>query len=872
MAGPVDPEMLKDSTKTKGNTRSGSGSGSMPTKKITRVAVPRSGAEKVTAPAAKPQGRVTKQEKKGGMSVKTALAKATERWEQLADARKKLETEPAAKKTGGRFELSSTPIESLKSAKERRYRECLKEIETACAEQGISLSLKGLPGPSEIRIAIAGKQQATRASPAKHSSAVSAPKSAMAPSKNTSAGRQRGSTESSTAGRRNLNRTKESSFATKMTTGKVREKQIATAEKKSDQLAADRVLQNRLAEELVMIENMTVQQTGPCKTVREALDRVATGWSIYQQACQARDKSQGVLSANLLRTPMLRKAPKTPHGDFMDLTARKLISYHKVINEVEALCVTHGSSLQFRNEVSKAPRPKHIQMRLEKEAAVWEERERRQRFASRSAMLTTSSKVVAAAPARYGASESTTSKKRKNESIGDETSSAKRSKLSASAEDVLGEAERAVVMSSVHGKRKAEEDADSDSGRVKVQKTESARTELAKKKLKSAVRETKKASGTSRVQTTKRKNNRPVVHDPVAKQAKQDGKPPRGLHNHDQGCFCIGVLQVLDAAVNGRDLDTILGSLGDTEKYGAADDLVKRLKQGAKLKNLRHNDPEAKLRAGVKASTVDDAKQVRDHLHDVLNKLRDDGTPGAISSFLLQMAFAYGAAGTEAGSLSEREVLSGKTQEDCVEFYQKLQDVLCEGFDEMAEAWGSLFQVSTTTNDVCVNGCAQDTIPESVTSSDHDITVASSKDPSQDLQTLFDDSLKSVSEQTCTKCDKGQPLMKEKALTETNENLVVRVGRVGYDSATGHASKSTTKVVLPLAEGIRVGTQQYDIVATIMHNGKSGERGHYTVFRKVGQEWYFVNDDEVMCVEEKSVGDDTSAGHSAMLLLKRRQS
>ncbi|KAK1083822.1 Ubiquitin carboxyl-terminal hydrolase 38, partial [Friedmanniomyces endolithicus] len=71
-----------------------------------------------------------------------------------------------------------------------------------------------------------------------------------------------------------------------------------------------------------------------------------------------------------------------------------------------------------------------------------------------------------------------------------------------------------------------------------------------------------------------------------------------------------------------------------------------------------------------------------------------------------------------------------------------------------------------------------------------------------------------------------------------------------------------------------VAEQQYDIVAAVMHCGETIDSGHYTVFRKQGEEWYLLDDKTATQVMPETVKDDSEhgTGHSVMLLLKRRQS
>ncbi|KAK5700592.1 ATP-dependent DNA helicase srs2 [Elasticomyces elasticus] len=679
MASPVDSGMLKDSTKTKGNMpRSGSGSGSMPTKKITRVAVPRGGAEKVTAPAARLQARVTKQEKKGGMSVKTALAKATERWEQLADARKKFETEPAAKKTGGRFELSSTPMESLKSAKERRYRECLKEIETACAEQGISLSLKGLPGPSEIRIAIAGKQQGTRPSPAKHSSMVAASKSAVAPA--TYGGGER-------------------SAATKR----------KRTDLDDDIACAKRAKLGVLAEEEV---------GGTEKVV------VPKGVKRKSEAVDAEDES----GAKKARTEPARVDP--------------------------------GKST---SKAAKKPSPRKTE---------------HQKMAPKSAS--------------------------QSKKLGDEA---------AGSDSVMGE---------VKGEGKTADE-------VKVKKIGDG-----------------KRSGEENVKT----------------ETKDDGTKPTGAYRHDSECFSIAVIQLLVAALDGKDLDEVLGPVNGNVALDVDTDTACQLNKGMKLSARSMDDVPRTVRKAVKA-LGDHAKiGLKNKLRQILHDLRDDQTSKAVSLYSFQTLFAVGSVDDQ-----ERSHLDGRTQQDSFEFFQKLMNVLCDGDDATAsDALKSLFEVSTTTSCICNAGNVKDATPQPKAMY-HTVIVPADKaadGQAHDLQRLINDSMQNETERVCSECT--EPLVEVIKVTSESEYVILHLSRAKF--ADNVSFKAQTEVAMLPAAGVSFGDSQYDLAAAVMHRGNTPNLGHYTTYRKHAGEWWLLNDNKVT----KKLPTDSEESKSTMLLLKKRQS
>ncbi|KAK0315242.1 ATP-dependent DNA helicase srs2 [Friedmanniomyces endolithicus] len=416
-------------------------------------------------------------------------------------------------------------------------------------------------------------------------------------------------------------------------------------------------------------------------------------------------------------------------------------------------------------------------------------------------------------------------------------------------------------------------DEEKEAAEAKAKNEEAARAETVKQR---AILE---EMGRSQKRSTKRPAEDAIDDSHESKKAKRTNGEPRGLYNHNLACFSNVVLQLLAAALEGKDLTSLFGALKDVETFGVSTLHVNVLNVGTKTKSREMGKMKAALRAAIQRDVGDDAERVRSHLHDVLHRLRDRNASGAVAPFFLQMAFAYGGTGTASGGLSLREEMSGDTEEDCVEFFQKLMNVLCEAEDPTAvDGLRSLFEVITTSTDVCEDGCIVDagrmSTPE--VSISHELFVPETtpvNGKSHDLQTLLANSMMSSTEQVCTECKIGA-VSRVKRFATLPEQLVVEIRRASFDRTTDDQTKITTEVVLPLDAGIQLAEQQYDIVAAVMHRGQHTHSGHYTVYRKQGAEWFLMDDQEATKVLPEDVKDnsDNWTGQSAMILLKKRQS
>ncbi|KAK4894565.1 ATP-dependent DNA helicase srs2 [Elasticomyces elasticus] len=681
----------------------------------------------------------------------------------------------------------------------------------------------------------------------------------MALSKNARAAGQRGSTGShvlSTPAMKSK-KSRQPSVETKKTTGKARERDIARMESIAGKSAKDAVKERRLVTRKRAIEAAVTKHSAPCANLHEALDRLVLDWSVYLQARTVREEFDTLRSKTM------------PVEYFQDLERELRKSYNKTLDELQAIIAVLGSDMKLRADNLSVPPSGIIVHRIELDEALEKEMREVRRFANRNAVLTTSSKR-AAATAGDGLGGIAGSRKRKAEISAGESSSVKRSKLGASAASELGEVEKAVAMPSTGRKRKAEEGADGDSGRVKVSKTEPARTEGAKAKGQTVGKKMKKASSKSPVQPVKRQDGDSLDKDPAvieeptnsvreASEVQGDESKPRGIHRHDLECFSISAIQLLAAALAGKDLDGVLGSVNADVALEVGADTADRLNQGARI---THNSKIAKtIRKAVEALGGDAKSALKSKVHEILQELRDDTASGNVSLYAFQTLFATGAVDDQ-----ERAHLNGKTQQDSFEFFQKLMNVLCGDNDAMASGLRELFEISTTTSRICTQGCAQEATPQP-DAMYHTFVVPTAKaagDQEHNLQSLIDDSMKNETERTCSKC--ADPLVEETKVTSQSEYVVLHMSRAKF--VNNKSFKAKTAVALPLDTGVNFGDAQYDLAAAVMHEGPTSVRGHYTMFRKHAAEWWLLNDDKIT----KMLPMDSAKSQSTMLLLKKRQS
>lgn len=103
-------------------------------------------------------------------------------------------------------------------------------------------------------------------------------------------------------------------------------------------------------------------------------------------------------------------------------------------------------------------------------------------------------------------------------------------------------------------------------------------------------------------------------------------------------------------------------------------------------------------------------------------------------------------------------------------------------------------------------------------------------------------------------------------LSQVSRYFIVGIKRTGFDKNTKTQIKVNTPVSFPITNlnlnGYKVGKQllpKYRLKAVIMHQG-AANAGHYTVFVRNGQQWYYANDSIIVLVPSKRIDDLSVAG------------
>ncbi|TKA68947.1 hypothetical protein B0A55_08238 [Friedmanniomyces simplex] len=773
---------------------------------------------------------------------KKALEDVRARWAKLEEAREALDAEQEAKRkeaakgtikaVPSRFQPSTTQAESKKNVSERKYWTQIEKLQAACAEQGFELAFKGVPAPGAVEDALAAARQ-------DHQTSTMIDAFALAPN----------STPASTASlKRKLDTpSTDGPAAKKSKTGAPAPGRGGGAEKAPATVAFTK------SEVLARSHLFSSRSKGSLDREKAEMERRKASGAAAAQARQKALEEKWAAEKQLKAEQMAAEKLAAEK-----LAAEQLAAEKKAAEEKRA-------AKKVAAEGKKAAKGKVVESRVAKHRTAKEEAVHER---------VSKGRVVESDATKRKTAEQTAVKKMAAEQLAAEKMAAEKMAAEKMAAEKMA-AEKMAAEKMEAETKAAEEKRAAEERRVA---DEAATKQLAAKQLAvetKAVEEKRVADEEAAKQ--KCSDDCDASHEP--KKAKCGDGEPRGLYNHHLACFSNVVIQLLAAALNGKDLEPLLGALEGVETYDVSPLHVRLLNGGTTTKTRHLGAMKTKLRAQIQSHVGDDARSVRGQLHDFLSKLCGRTTSGAVSPFFLQMAFAYGAAGTTSGDLSRRENMSGDSQEDSLQFYQKLLNVLSDGQDPTAmDALKSLFEIRTASTDVCQNGCVKDEATTSApnVSISHEVIVpaaAAVNGQPQGLQTLLDESTRSSTEQVCSKCGE-HAVTKVTSFTALPEQMVVEVHRGAFDGEKMKPSKPTTEVVLPVVAGVQLGGQQHDIVAAVMHQGETTFSGHYTVYRKHGGDWYLINDQVAMQVSGDFVKDDSEheTGHSAMLLLKKRQS
>ncbi|KAK3661202.1 hypothetical protein LTR56_000325 [Elasticomyces elasticus] len=482
---------------------------------------------------------------------------------------------------------------------------------------------------------------------------------------------------------------------------------------------------------------------------------------------------------------------------------------------------------------------------------------------SASATLTAVTPLeAAAAPPSLGNTGKPTNNKRKNRSSDEQYDEVapKKLKSRASIDDEVdsrkGKSRSPRKGSFVAKKRAAKDKTARRSGGVEISKVVKNEHSAARKPSAPKKRKAVEALEEHYAQT--------IVDEPAKKMTKRSDSTLRGLVNYRDACFSNSIIQFLDAALAGEDLAQLLGSIDHTEFPGVSEgdlDIIaassSTTTRGATVR--RERLVEAIRNAGVEANT-----SVKKQLRKVLEDLRDGSSSKPVKPILLQMVMAYEAAGaTESeAEVAAREAMSGVSHQDAFEYYQSLLNKLCDKPSTKDGQNGqngqndhdlkSLLDITSITTPTPAQKVASRTI----------------RPRSLGLQARIDESLVGATDKKCERCGVGN-MEWQTHVTAQPQLLVLKVDRVGYNKDTKQAVKHKSPVVMPVDGKVCFGAQQYEVDAVVMHKGPNSKDGHYTVVRKHGKCWHWLDDRESRVVHRNSANGIPAAGESAMILLKR---
>jgi ubiquitin C-terminal hydrolase len=369
----------------------------------------------------------------------------------------------------------------------------------------------------------------------------------------------------------------------------------------------------------------------------------------------------------------------------------------------------------------------------------------------------------------------------------------------------------------------------------------------------------------------------------------------RGLVNNSNQCFANSVIQLFDAAMDGHDLDLVLGQVEDIETADfkepklTPEDVFELLvdksranaKTGAKksVSKLRQLQTKiraciAKLRRSGKRKYLSPRKHLRALLHR-LRQVKGKGQSESVTPFVFQQILAFG------DENASREELSGETQEDCLEYFQALlvglksETAMKSQDGESAEQVvliNDLFEIETEVASLCSNdSCDYKGSVTSATSNAHTVHVAQTKTKAAaTVEDLLNESNISALDTDCPKC-REQMLERVDEITQVSDNFVLHINRVGADYAT----KIKKPFKLPL-QPIELCGKEFLLNAVVKHRGESIDMGHYTVLRRRNPSWmteddspwYLFDDHKVSAKTEKDVKDTGRSGQSMLLLFK----
>ncbi|GAB7325771.1 hypothetical protein MBLNU13_g09862t1 [Cladosporium sp. NU13] len=371
-----------------------------------------------------------------------------------------------------------------------------------------------------------------------------------------------------------------------------------------------------------------------------------------------------------------------------------------------------------------------------------------------------------------------------------------------------------------------------------------------------------------------------------------------GLLNNSNQCFSNSVIQFIDAALDGHDVDTVLGPVESVAPFTQpplqkSDSFSAPKTRGAKKGAKKPESKMSKARAFIhdrieKVRKSDKLKELRTlsprlHLRVLLHRMRQyksKAQPEKVTGYLFQQILAYG------DEDASRQHLDGRDQQDCYEYFDALlngikynsgEDPTDEESAEKPAIIDSLFDFKSETASLCSNeSCKHKGAVKEETNSAYTITAPEEKATLMDLLEESNVSPLDPVDMPCPKC--GGPLQRVTEFTEMADNFVLHVNRVA-NHETGEKIK--TAIELPF-QPIELCGKEYVLNAIIRHRGNTVQAGHYSIFRKRSRDWnteargtstwYYIDDEDVSTINARDIKDHGRNGQSAMLLFKTVES
>lgn len=353
-----------------------------------------------------------------------------------------------------------------------------------------------------------------------------------------------------------------------------------------------------------------------------------------------------------------------------------------------------------------------------------------------------------------------------------------------------------------------------------------------------------------------------------------------GLVNNSNQCFANAAIQFFDAALDGHNVDLVLGELQSIQPFTdpmltPEDDFrvsktTKGKKRESKMTKVRKGilNRIRDLRNSKKMKALSPRKHMRALLHR-MRQFKRKGDSDYVTPYVFQQVLAYG--DLSAG----RKHLDGREQEDSYEYFQTLldgvkdspaDDASDEESDDKSAIIDSLFTFKSETRTVC-KACDHKGEAKSEVNNAHVLHVQKTKSSFTDL--LTESAVSELEGLKCPNCEE-YTLQRRLEFTEVADNFLLSINRTGIND-----TKITTPVELPL-QPIELCGKKYVLNAVVQHKGRSAKNGHYTALRRRSPEWkteaeslwFRFDDEQISAVELEKVKDNQGYGQSSMLLFK----